>query len=108
MIDTSIIYWINTLDSIRIAAIVIIIVSLFPLGILLLEVSDFWRSAEDVKKYYKWIAMIAIIIILNALIAIFIPSKEASIEMLVAKYATEENIDYVLQQVKDILQEIGG
>ena len=68
------------------------------------------REYEDETKniWYLRRWMIATLIIGAIIVAasIFLPSKQTSIEMLVARTATFENVDWSVQQVKEIIDYI--
>ena len=67
------------------------------------EYNEDRRKLHDIRKW-----MIPLLIIGNIMIiaAIFIPGKTTSVEMLVAKTATFDNVNWTVQQVKEIIDYI--
>lgn len=64
---------------------------------------DAYKKARRCKRAAVYCLIAAFAFILPA---IFIPSKETSIEMLVAKTATFDNVDWTVQQVKEVVDYI--
>lgn len=68
------------------------------------------KTFIDDKNYFnkikKYNILSMIVGILLILIAIFIPNKQASIEMLIAKTATFDNTNWSIQQIKEIIDYI--
>lgn len=70
---------------------------------------DMKRYNEHLQELYRIKKYMMITLIVGGvlvLISIFIPSKQTSVEMLVAKTATFENVDWTVQQVKEIIDYI--
>lgn len=61
------------------------------------------RELYRIKKYMMTALIVGGVLVL---ISIFIPGKQTSVEMLVAKTATFENVDWTVQQVKEIIDYI--
>ena len=70
------------------------------------------RSYEDNLNYIamirKWMIISAVIGFVLVAAAVFIPSKQTSVEMLVAKTATYDNLNWTVQQVKEVVDYIVG
>ena len=58
------------------------------------------------KACKRWAIITGIIGFVSITAAIFIPGKTTSIEMLVAKAATIDNVNWTVQQVKDVVDYI--
>jgi len=58
------------------------------------------------KECKKWAIITGIIGLPLITVAIFIPGKTTSIEMLVAKTATFDNVNWTVQQVKEVVDYI--
>ena len=137
IIDPAVFYWMNVMSFIQTAFAVIggfiLAGSLILAGIYIYEVFSTRKPEEPenkedtyemkcykrVKKRYeddikhnriikKWmIASIATGLIM-IIVSVFIPSKQTSVEMLVARTATFENVNWSVQQVKEIVDYIVG
>ena len=134
IIDPEVFYWMNVLSAVRI--VMIVIASFVLIGFICLIVTYIWqrsglnrpeepeegneydkrRYQRQMKEYVqekeyieairKWMIATAVIGVIFGIIAIFIPSKQTSIEMLVARTATFENVDWTVAQVKEIVDYI--
>ena len=56
----------------------------------------------DLKFLKKYVLITLIVGVVLVIISIFVPGKQTSIEMLVAKTATFDNVDWTVQQVKEV------
>ena len=78
--------------------------------------NDLWEYDRDMKRrkndlgnlrtYKKWMLFFLIPGLIFVLISIFVPGKTTSVEMLVAKTATFDNVNWTVQQVKEIIDYI--
>lgn len=64
------------------------------------------RDLLKIKQTSNWAVITMVIGLVMVLMAIFIPSKQTSIEMLVARTATFDNVDWTVAQVKEIIDYI--
>lgn len=62
-----------------------------------------WRSFLSLRKVTIIFAVIAIV---SLIISIFIPPKETLISMMIAKYATKENLDMTVDGIKSAVDYI--
>lgn len=67
---------------------------------------DYEEDVEHIGMIRKWLVATTIIGAVLVLAAVFIPGKAASVEMMVARTATFENVDWTVQQVKEIIDYI--
>ena len=70
---------------------------------------DMKRYNEYLQELYRIKKYMMITLIVGGflvLISIFIPSKQTSVEMLIARTATFDNVDWTVQQVKEIVDYI--
>ena len=77
---------------------------------------DVKRYEEHMRRYEKdllktkqirsWSVVTMVVGFVMVLMAIFIPSKQTIIEMLVARAATFDNVDWTVAQVKEIIDYI--
>ena len=58
------------------------------------------------KVFKKWAIITGIFTLIMIMLSIFIPNKTTSIEMLVAKTATFDNVDWTVQQIKEVVDYI--
>ena len=61
---------------------------------------------KDLHLIKKWMIPVLIIGTVMIIAAVFIPGKTTSVEMLVAKTATFDNVNWTVQQVKEIIDYI--
>jgi len=64
------------------------------------------RNALYMKVFKTWTIVTGIVSFVLITAAIFIPGRTTSIEMLIAKTATFDNVNWTVQQVKDIVDYI--
>lgn len=57
-----------------------------------------------VEKYYKRIKTFVVLMMINILLLIAIPGKDTMITMIVAQYTTENNLNYILNVSKQIIE----
>lgn len=108
IINPWIFYLINTISNFKTILLVILIVLAicgFVLLLFLLEEYDLLEddTQKSVKKIGKRIFLGTVI---SLSLLIFLPSKETSYQMLIAKYVTGENIEIVKNEVTEIVDYI--
>ena len=133
IIDPAVFYWINVLSIIQTVCAVIggacllgficfLIWYVFTVGgVDKPEKSDYEIYAKelyerDMKRYKEHLQdlyrikkyMMTTLIVggVLVLISIFVPGKQTSVEMIVAKTATFDNVDWTVQQAKEIIDYI--
>ena len=67
---------------------------------------DYEKSVNFINRLRKWMIATAVIGIVLTGVAIFVPSKQTSVEMLVARTATFDNVNWTVAQVKEIIDYI--
>ena len=100
------IYWINVLNGLKILSIALTGIAIgctLIMGIIWISTS---LSDEEEKSVLKSLKIFFFCALGFVTIAIFIPSKETMIEMLVARFATHSNIALGVEQVKEIVDYI--
>lgn len=124
IVNPKIFYWINVLDNFKIAiGILIVALSIAIISDVVVMVVNYcegrdykdckdedgnftdsdWRNFLFTLKILKCIAPILVVLVL---LVIFIPSKEAMIEMLIAKFATVENVNGSIDALKSVVDYI--
>lgn len=122
IINPSWFYWINVFESVKDFATVLVILAVIGLGVLIViaavnyELGDKLFEDSEWKMYLKIKKLIpkaVIVTLITCAIAVFIPSKETLISMMIAKHATKENlgmtvegiksaVDYIMNAIKEI------
>lgn len=97
-------YWINLFADIKTVGIIIIIVEIIGLGFIGFDCIGL-RREEKIIKLLKNKAII-IITIIALFISIICPSKQTSIEIMIASIVTKENVDYTEDKIKDTIDYI--
>ena len=110
IINPSVFYWINTLNSFKIILSVIgwllIFGSLTAIVIWAYNYSQYKCGYEDYKNHATTCKKITIFTAVAGLtlvvITAFLPGKTTSIEMLIAKTSTFDNVNWTVQQIKEV------
>ena len=104
IIDPSVFYWMNVLSAVHDAAFIIGIIFLVAdAGLCFACMIDC-----EFKPYKKAITILSLIGFLFLLIWMFVPTKDTSIEMLIARTATFDNANMTVQQIKEIVDYVVG
>lgn len=114
IIDPQVFYWMNIFGILQ--TVFAIFGGIFAAAFVGLTIGYVYNSWE-VKQGYesnllykkeckKWAIITGIICLPLITAAIFIPGKTTSIEMLVAKTATFDNVNWTVQQVKEVVDYI--
>ena len=72
------------------------------------EMNNYKRDLKDLRMTRKYMMITLVAGSLMILASMFIPGKQTSVEMLVARTATFDNVDWTVQQVKEIIDYIVG
>lgn len=114
IIDPKIFYWINVLDTVQIVFAGIGVTCLIAFaGCAIGWIYNACEAEKGYKSnvYYmkackRWTIVTGIIGLILLTASIFIPGRTTSIEMLVAKTATFDNVNWTVQQVKEVVDYI--
>ena len=135
IIDPAVFYWMNVLSVVQTAFAVIggfiLACGLILAGIYIFNLYNSYKPEEpedekneyDMRRYKReqkryedeikhdriirnWMIVAFITGLVLIILSIFIPSKQTSIEMLVARTATFDNVNWSVQQVKEIVDYI--
>lgn len=117
IINPSVFYWINVLGTVQtvlgIFGGLLCAIALCFAGGWIYNVVESIEYAHHNTEYLKYAAIcrkwtiisgIAAVILTGG--AVFIPGKSTSIEMLIAKSATFDNVNWTVQQVKEVVDYI--
>lgn len=115
IINPYVFYWMNTIDTVKnVSAFAggVFLVAAIALGIgVICNRSEVERGQYDFNKKWlaickRWLAVTLPAGLVFTTLAIFLPSKPTSIEMLIARTATFDNVDWTVAQVKEIIDYI--
>ena len=70
------------------------------------EMRIYENDLKDLRMTKKYMVIALVAGGLMILVSIFIPSKQTSVEMLIARTATFDNVNWTAQQVKEIIDYI--
>ena len=104
IIDPNVFYWMNVLGSLKDVTLFVSI--MFCIVTCVLAIFTIMCSAEQyehTKLLFKLTVIAGIVAFVMAVISVFIPSKQTCIQMLVAKTATFENVNWTVEQIKDFI-----
>lgn len=114
VINPQVFYWINVLSILQ--TVIAIIGGVLITAFICLVAGWIYNAAlarngyENSKDYMKvcrsWAIVTGIIGFVLIVASIFIPGRTTSIEMLIAKTATFDNVNWSVQQVKDVVDYI--
>lgn len=101
IIDPMWFYWVSVADGLKAFCIIIpILISAVGFILSVITYSDL-DDDDDKKAFIKKCLIAAALITVVFIIAIFIPSKETLIQMEIAKHATYDNTEMLLQKIKE-------
>ena len=114
VINPQVFYWINVFNILQ--TVFAVIGVLLATGSVCLVIAWVYNSCEaekgyeDNKDYMKicktWAIVTGVVGFVLITASIFIPGRTTSIEMLIAKTATFDNVNWTVQQVKDVVDYI--
>lgn len=114
IIDPQIFYWMNVFESLQF--VLAIIGSIFVIAFLGLIFGWIYNQGNITAGYKesvryatlckRWAIVSGLCGFIMIAASIFIPGKTTSVEMLVAKTATIDNVNWTVQQVKDVVDYI--
>jgi len=70
------------------------------------EMRNYKNDLNDLRMIKKYMMITLLSGGLMILVSIFIPGKQTSVEMLIARTATFDNVDWTVQQVKEVIDYI--
>jgi len=112
IIDPQIFYWINILGILQtVFGIFGGIFAAISIGLACGWIYNACQAKYYDNKYYmkifkKWTIISGVSGLIMLVASIFIPGRTTSIEMLIAKTATFDNVNWSVQQIKDIVDYI--
>lgn len=118
IIDPSVFYWINVFGIMQtVFAIIGVFLLLTSIGFAAGWIYNWYQTIEYEErrnetngKYMRMCRKVTLLALIPGimliLLSVFIPSKSSSIEMLVVRTATFDNVDWTVQQVKEIVDYI--
>lgn len=101
IIDPMWFYWVSVADGLKAFCIVVsILISAIGFIFSIITYSDL-DDDDDKKAFIKKCLIAAVILLAVSIMIIFIPSKETLIQMEIAKQATYDNTEMLLQKIKE-------
>ena len=70
------------------------------------EMRFYEDDLKDLRMIKKYMVIALVAGILMVMVSIFIPGKQTSVEMLIARTATFDNVNWTAQQIKEIVDYI--
>ena len=113
IIDPTLLYWMNVLGAVKVASIIFsILFTITSIGFASAWIYNWQQKIaygdEDCEKYILLCKKITIVCgilgVFFIILCIFVPSKTTSIEMIVAKTATLDNLNWTAEQAKEIIK----
>lgn len=114
VIDPKVFYWMNVLGIVQ--TILGVLGGVCAAAFAFLLIGWIYNSLEVkrgceinlffLKEFRKWAIITGIVGFVLGTAAIFIPGRTTSIEMMIAKAATFDNVNWTVQQVKDVVDYI--
>lgn len=114
VINPQVFYWINVLNILQ--TVFAVTGTMYATAFICLVIGWVYNAVqakngyEDNEVYMKvcktWAIVTGIIGFVLITASIFIPGRATSIEMLIAKTATFDNVNWIVQQVKDMVDYI--
>lgn len=102
IINPSIFYWANVLDSLQkigILALIVSIVVIIIVGATILADLEWWGENEKTLRIGKKLIIIfAIVLVIAIMMMLFIPTKDTIYAMCVAEVLTPDNIDAITEK----------
>ena len=107
IINPSFFYWVNVIHGVGIVALIAAMMAsvLCFIGLPLYYGEEVYND-EDKKAFRKIAKKLLVLCLVLWIVYILIPSKETLIEMQVAKYATYENAEWTVENVKQAVDYI--
>lgn len=107
IIDPRIFYWISVLSSLKVVCIIVLIGAMISSAVVITMIADdFSYDDEEQKTQKKILTALVVAAIVSILGIVFIPGKETMIEMLIAKLATEQNVEFSVEAIKSLIDYI--
>lgn len=115
IIDPSVFYWLHTLSDLKtLATVLAIFLNIGTLVLAGMWIYNYFEFEEyELDRYKHSYALcrrltfsVGIVGILCLFAAIFLPDAQTSTEMLVARTATYDNVNWTVEQVKEVIDYI--
>ena len=109
IVDPMFFYWCNVVDgAFTICIVGFILMVAFLSGFIIINASENYKydSIFEIPKFKKRFVILLMLTILLGLGLIFIPTKETLIGMEIARHATYDNIDTIINKIVDAAAEI--
>jgi predicted transporter len=112
IISPALFYWASVFSAVKLTSFILLAGVCIFIGVSLGYYFDTYCGLadddEDAVTYRRCVKILAIVALALLLIAIFVPSKETMMQMQLARLATGENLEIVLQRITEAAKEIIG
>ena len=106
IIDPKLVYWISVASAIKIFIISIAVITLvICMVVLIVYLADDYGydDDEEAKTKLKSLFKVTIVPVAFIFISLFVPSKETSVEMIIASKVTTESIQTTKEEIYNII-----
>lgn len=107
-------YWINVVDTLRLVVSIAIFISTATalVAAIIAVVNSDWKDDGEYKLAVKVFKGMIVLLVILCVALVFLPSKNTLIEIQIARYATPENAELMVDTIKSavdyIMQAIKG
>ena len=108
IVDPMFFYWCNVANGLIVFCAFGLIVVSIAIVIFIANAAIDYDSIFEVPKFKRRLVLLFMIAVIFGLGMIFIPTKETLIEMEIARHATYDNLDVVIQKITEVAKEIVG
>lgn len=112
IVNPAFFYWASVFSGLKVVSIALTLTCIVVLAIMLFyydsEYCGWNDDDEDAIAFRKNMKRIAIASMVMVMIIIFVPSKQTMVEMQIAKMATGDNIQAVIEKITEVAKEIIG
>ena len=99
-------YWVDIISGLKgfLCATMTAFICFCIIGVVHVSVEFCGDYGSFIEKHYKKIKTVVVLMMVNILLLIAIPGKDTMITMIVARYTTENNLNYILDVSKQIIE----
>ena len=109
IINPALFYWVEVASCINLVAAIALTISLIAGSVIIFVTHDCYDEEDDeFKKGMKLGKKFLCVAAVCTLIIIFVPNKETLLKMQLARLATGDNVEMVLQRITEAAKEIIG
>jgi hypothetical protein len=107
IINPSVFYWMNVADGLKEIFYFLLVISSISLSAGFIILANDLTSNDNEKRNWRIALRIAVIVSAVSILGVlFVPTKQALMEMLIAKTATVENAEWTVESLKSVVDYI--